>query len=80
MRTKVILILVFLALFAIIIIQNNQDIPFRIYFWNLIVPKVILVPLLFVLGFLVGLAAGLSGRRKKPGKPEPAPAAEPSRS
>ncbi len=79
MKTKVILVLVFLALFAVIIIQNNQDIPFKIYFWNLIVPKVILVPLLFVMGFLVGLAAGLSGRRKKPGKPEPVPAPEPPR-
>ncbi len=75
MRTKVILFLVFLILFAIIIVQNNQDIPFKIFFWNMIVPKVILVPLLFALGFLFGLAVCLSSRRKKPRKSEPAPPA-----
>jgi uncharacterized integral membrane protein len=76
MRTKVILFLVFLVLFAVIIVQNNQNIPFRIFFWDLVVPKIILVPLLFFLGFLFGLAVGLSGGRKKPksGGPAPGPA------
>jgi len=69
MKTKVILLLVFLTLFAVIIIQNNQNIPFRVFLWSFDLPKVILVPLLFVLGFLFGFAVALAGSRSRKAKP-----------
>jgi uncharacterized integral membrane protein len=71
MKTKLILILIFLVLFAVITIQNNESVPFRVFFWSFDLPKVILVPALFVLGLLFGLTAALVGRGKK--KPAPAP-------
>ncbi len=73
MKAKVIVLLVFLVLFAIIIIQNNENVPFTIFFWSFEIPKVILVPSLFVLGFLFGLVIALSGRRPKERQAEPAP-------
>jgi len=71
MKTKLILLLIFLVLFAVIIIQNNESVPFRVFFWSFDLPKVILVPALFVLGLLFGLTAFLAGRGKK--KPAPPP-------
>lgn len=71
MKTKLILLLVFLVLFAVIIIQNNDSVPFRVLFWSFILPKVILVPAVFVLGLLFGLTAFLAGRRTR--KPSPPP-------
>ncbi len=71
MRTKVILLLIFLVLFAIIIVQNNQEVRFRVYFWSFTMPVVIVVPLLFFLGFLFGLAVCLSARKPKTKKTEP---------
>jgi uncharacterized integral membrane protein len=65
MRTKVILILIFLILFAIVIIQNNQQVPFRLFFWHFFVPKVILIPVVFIIGFLFGLAVALAGQKPK---------------
>jgi len=69
MKTKIILLLVFLTLFAVIIVQNTQNIPFRVFFWSFDLPKVILVPLLFVLGFLFGFAVALAGSKSKKAKP-----------
>lgn len=75
MKTKILILLVFLVLFAVIIIQNNQSVPFKTFFWSFDLPKVILVPLLFFLGFLFGLVVGLSGRKRKPKKAAEPPAA-----
>jgi uncharacterized integral membrane protein len=77
MKTKIILLLVFLALFAVIIVQNNQNIPFRVFFWSFDLPKVILVPLLFVLGFLFGFAVALAGSKSKKAKPADNPVKNP---
>lgn len=79
MRTKAILLLIFLILFAIIIVQNNQGVTFRVYFWSFTMPVVILVPLLFFLGFLFGLAVCLSGRKPKPKKAQPVPPPTPDK-
>lgn len=71
MKTKVILLLAFLFLFTVIIVQNNQNIPFRIFFWSFDVPKVILIPLLFALGFLFGFSVALAGRKPRMNKAAP---------
>ena len=65
MKTKIILILVFLGLLTVMIIQNNEDIPFQVFFWGFRIPKVILVPLVFALGFLFGFSVALAGRKRK---------------
>jgi len=72
MRTKVILLCVFLALFTVIIVQNNQNVPFRVFVWSFDVPKVILIPLLFALGFLFGFSVALAGRKPQTNKAAPA--------
>jgi len=69
MKTKVILLLVFLTLFAVIIIQNNQNIPFRVFLWSFDLPKVILVPLLVGLGFLFAFSVAMAGSRSRKAKP-----------
>jgi uncharacterized integral membrane protein len=76
MKGKVIFILTFLCLFTIIVVQNNQNIPFRILFWSFDVPKVILIPLLFVLGFLFGFSVAWAGRKPRTNKAAPTPGPE----
>jgi len=71
MKTKVILVLVFLGLMMVMIVQNNEDIPFRVFFWGFGIPKVILLPLVFALGFLFGFSVALAGRKHKPEKTAP---------
>lgn len=51
---KTIVIFIFVALFAVILIQNTQVVTMRIFFWKIAVSEVILVPSLLLLGFVVG--------------------------
>ena len=54
MKKKFIVILVLIGLLLILIIQNTQNVSLNIFFWNIMMPQVILVLILFVLGFLIG--------------------------
>ncbi|OGD24780.1 MAG: hypothetical protein A2Y56_02510 [Candidatus Aminicenantes bacterium RBG_13_63_10] len=71
MKTKIVLLLVFLGLLTVMIVQNNQNIPFRVFFWSFDIPKVILVPFVFALGFLIGFSVALAGRKHKPEETAP---------
>lgn len=55
MKTKTIIILVLIALFVIILIQNTQVVTLRLFFWKLGMSQIILIPLIMAIGFVVGL-------------------------
>ncbi|MBP1750000.1 MAG: hypothetical protein H6Q52_2539 [Deltaproteobacteria bacterium] len=64
MKKKLIVILVLVGLLLILIIQNIQNISLNIFFWNIMMPQVILVLILFALGFVIGfLAAKMKGSK-----------------
>ncbi|UCC40530.1 MAG: LapA family protein [Candidatus Aminicenantes bacterium] len=64
MKTKVIIVLILMALFLIILIQNTQIVTYRLYFWKISISQIILVPLVMLFGFVVGfIVAKLTGRR-----------------
>jgi uncharacterized integral membrane protein len=64
MKTKTILILVLMALFVILLIQNSGPADLTFYFWKVSGPQFILVFLVFCLGFLAGFLVAKTGRKK----------------
>lgn len=69
MKPKTIVILVVIAFFLIILIQNTQVVTLRLLFWKVGMSQIILVPLIMVIGFIIGyLVAKVTGSHGKQGK------------
>ncbi len=66
MKTKTILIIVVTVLLTIVITQNTDAVSFKLLFWNLDVSKLILIPSLLTIGFLLGLLSRKSRRTTVP--------------
>ena len=66
MKTKTIIILVLIALFVIILIQNTQVVTLRLFFWKLGMSQIILIPLIMAIGFVVGfIVSKVIGNQRK---------------
>jgi uncharacterized integral membrane protein len=64
MKTKTIVILVLIVLAVVLVIQNSALVELQIYFWKIIMSRIIFMVGLLALGFAMGfLAAKL---REKP--------------
>ena len=67
MKPKLIFFLVVAALFLIFLIQNTQVITLRLYFWEISMSQIILIPLAILIGFALGLIVGkISKKGPKP--------------
>ncbi|MEE9611024.1 MAG: LapA family protein [Desulfatiglandales bacterium] len=65
MKPKVIFILVVILLFLIILIQNTQVVTLRLFFWEAAMSQIILIPLIMIIGFVVGyFVAKLKGSNR----------------
>jgi len=54
-------------LFVIFLFQNMDEVALRLYFWQVSMPKIILIPLAILVGFVAGLVfAKIKGRPRKP--------------
>ncbi len=63
---KVIVGLVVGLLFVIFLFQNMEDVALRLYFWQVSMPKIILVPLAILVGFVAGFVlAKIKGETSK---------------
>lgn len=63
---KVIAGLVVGVLFLIFLFQNMDDVTLRLYFWTVSMPKIILVPLAILVGFVAGFVlAKIRGKARK---------------
>jgi len=51
---KIIGSLILAILFLIFLIQNTQVVTLRLYFWKISMSQIILIPLVLVLGFIIG--------------------------
>jgi len=66
MRPKFIVVLVLIALFLIILIQNIQPVTLRLFFWKVGMPQIILIPLTMAIGFVVGfIVSKVTGNKTK---------------
>ena len=62
MKPMTIVILVLIALFVIILVQNTQVVTLRLLFWKIGMSQIILVPLTMLIGFVIGyLVAKVTG-------------------
>jgi len=66
MRAKFIVVLVLIALFLVILIQNIQPVTLRLFFWKIGMSQIILMPLTMAIGFIAGfIVAKVTGNRTK---------------
>jgi uncharacterized integral membrane protein len=65
MKPKQIAILVVIALFVTILLQNMDGVALELLFWSIYVPKLILIIAAIFLGFVTGWFAKLGFRRGK---------------
>ena len=64
---KIIAGLVVGVLFVIFLFQNMDVVALRLYFWQVSMPKIILVPLAILVGFVAGFVlAKITARPRKP--------------
>jgi uncharacterized integral membrane protein len=54
MKPMTVVVLVLVALFVIILVQNTQVVTLRLLFWKLGMSQIILVPLTMLIGFIIG--------------------------
>ncbi|HEX37649.1 MAG TPA: DUF1049 domain-containing protein [Candidatus Cloacimonetes bacterium] len=55
MKFKHILMIILVIAVIIVVIQNSEETSLRILFWKITMSKIIFYPLLFIVGFLVGV-------------------------
>ena len=66
MKPKTITVLVLVALFLVILIQNTQVVTLRVFFWKVGMSQIILIPLSIAIGFVIGLIVSrVTGNRNK---------------
>ena len=69
MKTKIILVLAVFALLAVLLAQNTGIVTYRLLFWTVSLSQVIIVPLVALIGFVLGFVIGAARRRMKGPKP-----------
>lgn len=65
MKTKILIVAVLLVLIAILLIQNTQEVVFRVYLWKISMSQMILVPLAVLVGFFFGYFIAKLGKERK---------------
>ncbi|MFQ5839774.1 MAG: lipopolysaccharide assembly protein LapA domain-containing protein [Candidatus Methylomirabilales bacterium] len=64
MKLKTIVAVVLAALALVIFVQNTQVVTLRFLFWDLMMSRIILIPLFILIGFVLGyVVATMRGRR-----------------
>ena len=58
MKPKTITILILGVLLLIILLQNTQVTSMKFLFWKLSMSRIILLPLIMLIGFIIGLFIG----------------------
>ena len=62
MKPKVVGVLVLGVLFLIVLLQNTQVVSLRLLFWGISMSRIILFPLVMLIGFVIGFFVGRKSR------------------
>ena len=69
-RPKLIASLAIVILFLVFLLQNTQVVTLRLYFWQIAMSQIILIPLCVLLGFVLGyLVARMTEKKRKSVEP-----------
>jgi len=63
---KIIVSLVLAILFVIFLLQNTQVVNLRFYFWKISMSQIILIPLVLILGFVIGYVVAKVSKKGPP--------------
>jgi len=63
MKFKTIVILILVALFIIILVQNVQVVSLRFLFWDISMSRIIFIPLILIIGFILGFIAAKAKKK-----------------
>lgn len=64
MKFKTILILIIVFLVLIIFAQNTEVVSFKLIFWQIEMSRIILLPAILILGFIIGYITAKINRRQ----------------
>lgn len=65
MKAKTIVFLTLLSLSLVLLLQNAQVVSVKFFFWEISMSRVIMFPLLILLGFALGYVAGTAGKKRR---------------
>jgi uncharacterized integral membrane protein len=65
MNVKMIALAILIALCIIFILQNTDAVTIKFLFWEIVISRVILIPLFLIIGYIVGYISAKVGRLKK---------------
>ena len=63
MKPKSIAILIGVILLLIIVLQNTQVVSLQFLFWQLSMSRIIFLPLVILIGFIIGFFVGRTSRK-----------------
>jgi uncharacterized integral membrane protein len=55
MKTKIIIIIILAVLLIIVVLQNTAIVTFKVWFWELSIPRALLLFVCFAMGIIIGL-------------------------
>jgi uncharacterized integral membrane protein len=64
MKAKTIIIVVLIALFVIILLQNTEVVTFQLLFWKIGMSRIILLFFMLLIGFISGYITARITRKK----------------
>ncbi|MBE0432345.1 LapA family protein [candidate division WOR-3 bacterium] len=69
MKAKTIVIMILVILTLVLIAQNTAVMPIQLLFWQITMSRIVLIVLMFAIGFALGfIIAKATGRKQSPPK------------
>jgi len=68
MKPKIAIILVLIAVFLIIVVQNTQVVEFQLLFWKFAMSRIIVISFMMLIGFVIGYLVARMEKESKHGK------------
>lgn len=65
MKTKVIIIILLAVLLIVFVLQNTEIVNVNFVFWDLSIPRALLLFVCFAMGLIIGLIIPSSRKKKK---------------
>ena len=66
MKTKIIIIVVLAVLLIIFVLQNTAMVSIKFWFWELNIPRALLLFVCFAVGLIIGLIIPTSKKQNQP--------------
>lgn len=72
MKSKIVVIVVLTVLLIIFVLQNTENVVVHFWFWDLNLPRALLLFVTFAVGLIIGLMVPTNRKEKQPETETPA--------